>query len=103
MTTEVPEQSYNLSESKEAQSIPYLARLIKVDRVGFEPTTCCSIIKSEPYYYQYYWRVSTGIALICCINPIVSASTQSSATLPSTIFEMPVEVKETFLLVGGMP
>jgi len=39
MTTEVPEQSYNLSESKEAQSIPYFARLIKVDRVGFEPTT----------------------------------------------------------------
>jgi hypothetical protein len=39
MTTEVPEQSYNLSESKEAQSIPYFARLIKVDRVGVEPTT----------------------------------------------------------------
>jgi len=39
MTTEVPEQSYNLSESKEAQSIPYFTRLIRVDRVGFEPTT----------------------------------------------------------------
>jgi len=39
----------------------------------------------------------------CCINPIVSASTQSSPTLPSTILEIPVEVKETSLLVGGMP
>jgi hypothetical protein len=39
MTTEVPEQSYNLSESKEAQSIPYFTRLIRVDRVGVEPTT----------------------------------------------------------------
>ena len=44
-----------------------------------------------------------GIAPICCINPITSASTQSSATLPSTIFEMPVELKETFLSVGRMP
>ncbi len=44
-----------------------------------------------------------GITPSCCINPIVSASTQSSLTLPSTIFEIPVELKETFLLVGGMP
>ena len=44
-----------------------------------------------------------GIAPSCCINPIVSASTQSFPTLPSTIFEIPVELKETFLLVGGIP
>jgi hypothetical protein len=51
MTTEVPEQSYNLSESKEAQSIPYFTRLIRVDRVGFEPTTSAMpiIIRADGY------------------------------------------------------
>src|SRR5918996_2838095 len=44
-----------------------------------------------------------SIAPSCCISPITSASTQSSATLPSIIFEIPVELKETFLSVGGMP
>jgi hypothetical protein len=44
-----------------------------------------------------------GIAPSYCINPIMSASTKSSAALPSTTFEMPVELKETYLLVGGMP
>jgi hypothetical protein len=44
-----------------------------------------------------------GIAPICCINPIVSASTEPSATLPSTRVIKSIALKDTSFPVGGMP